>query len=153
MNTEGMIVRLKAKFGNDAIGQVVWLDTERTTDIYEMSAEEVTRLYLRFFPKAKSVIEVMGGLMEEQELKRLRSVILADAQYIGLYVPGNWTAFNRFMLEKSVFKKPLNRYTIGEFPELKRQFKSLRTKYDQRKTQPYTKEWYRHTGFHKPSEN
>lgn len=80
------------------------------------------------------------------ELKRLRSIILADAQYLGIYKPGDWTSFNRFMLHKSVKRKDLNLYKIEEFPALIKQFKSMRRKYDESKQKIGSRAWWRSIG-------
>lgn len=151
-NVQQMKDDMIRKFGKFAIGQSVWLHTRRTSDLEELTPIELESLYNQFFPQpvhADPVVE----MYQEQHLKSLRSIILKDAQYIGLYDVQNWDPFNAFMREKSPFKKALNKYTADEFEPLIKQFKSLRSKYDKAAKTPGTKEWYHKNRLPLPSKN
>ncbi|CAA0144809.1 conserved hypothetical protein [Tenacibaculum maritimum] len=147
--------RLYAKFSVDSLKHTIWLDTNgRTNDIDELKNDELSRLFYMFFPgeRPKTYAEQLHQSNKEKEVKRLRSIILSDAQYIGLYVPGDWTRFNRFMKNASPLKKPLNKYQLNEFTELLKQFKSMRYKFDKNKTTVGSSSWYQFLGI-KPSVN
>ena len=145
---------LLKKFKPEALQSSIWMHTNcRTGNIYELTPEELESLYYLFFPKQSTVYEELNNQYAEQHLKSLRSVVLKDAQYIGLYDPGDWGPFNRFMLELSPFKKALKDYTASEFVPLIKQFKSLRTKYNNSAKRPGTKEWYHKNKLPFPSEN
>ncbi|MFK7099495.1 hypothetical protein V3471_00670 [Flavobacterium oreochromis] len=152
MNTQDKINALCSKFSASALGQAVYMETKRTTDITELSREEVEALYARFFPK-KSAIDFLFEMEQERELKRLRSVIIKEAQFIGIYSPESWAGFNRFMLHKSIFKKALNEYKIEEFPQLIKQFKSISAKVSKAKLIPHTTAWYNELGINDISQN
>ncbi|MFJ1492618.1 hypothetical protein ACILFL_13640, partial [Capnocytophaga canis] len=58
-----------------------------------------------------------------------------------------WTRFNNFMKYKSVFKQPLNAYTLEQFPVLIKQFKSIRSKFVSSKMRVGDTQWYNYFGF------
>lgn len=147
MNRDTMIQALRGKFSDLALRHAVCLEKPNTYDIETLTTTEVERLYNRFFPKPTSAEVVASALAEEIELKRLRSIVLADAQFVGLYTPNNWTRFNNFMKYKSVFKQPLNAYTLEQFPSLIKQFKSIRSKFVHSKMRIGDTEWYNYFGF------
>lgn len=142
MEKETMIQALQQKFTPSALEQMVSLERKDTFNIEVLTYEEVAKLYFRFFPKPKTTQEINELLFQELELKKLRSIILADAQYMGLYSPNNWLVFNGFMKNRSVLKKPLNEYSIQEMPLLIKQFKSMKTKYIKANIQVYSRQWY-----------
>lgn len=155
MIVEKLKNRLLSKFSKENLEQSVYMESKgRTSDLDLLTSDEIKALFYLFFPteKPQNNAKRLLQLEQEKELKRLRSVILADAQYIGLYVPNNWTRFNRFMQQNSVFKKGLNRYSLDEFPELIKQFKSMRYKFDKSKLTTGTSAWYQFLGL-KPSLN
>ena len=126
----------------------------RTKQIEGLELSELKELYYLFFPleKPKTAIQRLSFLENEQQLRKYRSAILKDAEYLGIYTVGDWKRFNGFMLNKSVFKKPLNKYEIEEFTPLLKQFKSMKSKFDKNKIQVGTSEWYSFVGV-KPSLN
>lgn len=147
METTEMIQALRQKFSDSALEQMAYLENRNTNAIEDLSDEEIARLYFRFFPKQKTIEEIAVALSDELELKRLRSIVLADAQFVGLYTPDNWMRFNQFMKYKSVFKQPLNAYTLEQFPLLIKQFKSIRSKFIQSKMKVGDTQWYDYFGF------
>ncbi|MEQ3500632.1 hypothetical protein ABMY20_12815 [Tenacibaculum sp. SSH1-16] len=149
MTKENQKNRLLSKFSRENLEQSVYMQSNgRTFDIDMLTTDELQGLFYLFFPmekpqkQAKRVLD----LEQEKELKRLRSVILSDAQKIGLYTPGDWTRFNEFMSKSSVLKKGLNRYKLDEFPELIKQFKSMRYRFDKSRTVVGSKAWYQALG-------
>jgi len=146
--------QLLKKFRPEVLSSSVWMHTGyRTGNIYDLDPEELESFYYMFFPKKPTVYEELNNQYAQAQLKKLRSIILKDAQYIGLYDPTDWGPFNRFMLELSPEKKPLNKYAANEFEGLIKQFKSLRSKYDKSASIPGTKEWYHKNKLPMPSEN
>lgn len=146
MNTKTMISQLRKKFSEQSLKQSVWLHTQRTASLEEMDAQELELFYYLFFPKPLSAAEIIVKQQEQAHLKILRGIVLNDAQYTGYHDPNNWDVFNRWMLTKSPYKKPLKYYTADELEVLIRQFKSIRTKFDKRKTIVGTPEFYREIG-------
>lgn len=152
MNKQEKINALCNKFDASALGQAVYLETRRTTNINDLTMQELDILYNRFFPK-KTPMDYVIELAQQNELKRLRSVILKEAQILGIYTPNSWANFNRFMKFKSYLKKPLNDYNIEEFPELIKQFKSMSAKLQKAKLIPHSREWHKEMGLSDFSQN
>ncbi len=155
MTKETKKERLLTKFTRQNLEQTVYMQSKgRTSDLDLLTTEELQGLYFLFFPNEKpsNVAKRVLQLEQEKEIKRLRSIILSDAQYIGLFTPGNWKRFNDFMTQNSVFKKSLNKYSVDEFPELIKQFKSMRYKFQKNRTTVGSKAWYQFLGL-KPSLN
>ena len=155
MTKEEQKQRLLSKFSKQNLEQSVYMQSKgRTSDLDLLTSEELEALYFMFFPMEKQTNQAkrLLQLEQEKELKRLRSVILSDAQKIGLYTPGDWTRFNQFMLKNSVFKKSLNHYKNNEFPELIKQFKSMRYRFEKSRTVIGSKAWYQFLGL-EPSLN
>lgn len=134
------ILQKKGKSDLDIALIVSGVSGNRTTILEELKRSEIDLLLKIYRPVPYA--EMALKLEQEKELKRLRSIILADAQYIGLYKPGNWTRFNNFMQKRSVLKKGLNRYQLHEFAELIKQFKSMRYKFDRDKLKTGTAAWF-----------
>lgn len=154
MTSEQQKQQLLTKFSAYALESICWSKSgARTGDIQELYPEELDAVYCMFFPRPKTAAEQIQQQQEINLLKSFRSIILKDAQYIGLYDPQDWTPFNRFMLELSPLKKPLNSYKADEFDKLIKQFKSLRSKYDERAKVPGSKEWYHKNKLPMPSKN
>ena len=146
--------QLQQKFAQQSLEQSIWLHTNyRTGSIDELEPEELEKFYYMFFPKQPTEKQLLIKEYNEARLKGLRSVILKDAQYIGLYDPQDWKPFNEFMNKLSVLKKPLNKYTADEFDELIKQFKSLKSKYQKAAKIPGTKEWHHKNKLPMPSSN
>lgn len=120
----------------------------RTDSIDELTLDELKQLYFLFFPleKPTNPIERLQALERENLLKSKRSAVLKDAEYLGIHDPNDWKPFNDFMLNKSVLKKPLNRYKIEEFTALNKQFKSMRSKFDKNRTKIGSYDWQKNTG-------
>lgn len=146
--------QLQQKFAQQSLEQSIWLHTGyRTGSIDELEPKELESFYYMFFPKQPTEKQLLIKEYNEARLKGLRSIIMKDAQYIGLYDPQNWTPFNEFMNKLSVLKKPLNQYKTEEFDDLIKQFKSLKSKYQKSAKIPGTKEWYHKNKLPMPSSN
>lgn len=143
MQVELMKERLLKRFDSFQLGQNAWLQTRRTTNIDELTDEELREMYRLFFPSKQ---EQINKLEQVNKIKALRSIVLKDAQYLGLYTPNSWERFNRFMLERSPYKKRLTDYKEHEFELLIKQLKSMRTKFDQSAKKTGSKEWSRKHG-------
>ena len=151
MDIQAMKQKLLSRFGEDALAHSIWLQTQRTFSLDECTNEEITALFFMFFPtEMRDPLEV---LQKEQRLKHLRSIVLKDAQYLGLYDPQDWSRFNSFMKNHSPLKKQLNKYTEDEFEPLIKQFKSMKTKYDKEAKITGSSAWYHKNRFPKPSKN
>ncbi len=77
----------------------------------------------------------------EDQLRRLRSEILAIATRTGIHDPKNWDKFNAFMIHRSIHHKPLNEYSLDELKELRRQFRAIERRYKQQKPAFRLKKW------------
>ncbi|WP_066435505.1 hypothetical protein [Chryseobacterium sp. CCH4-E10] len=144
------------KFSSIALQSSIWAKTGgRTGNINDLGPEELEEIYYMFFPKEKkrTLEEEYIRIRDENKIKALRSTILKDAQYIGLYEPHNWKPFNDFMMKLSPLKKPLKNYKLNEFDSLIKQFKSLRSKYNKAAKIPGSKEWYHKNKLPMPSVN
>ncbi|MGP1479339.1 MAG: hypothetical protein ACTTJI_06600 [Capnocytophaga sp.] len=152
MQTEEIITALRQKLSPGALEQAVWLETKRTTYLLEATDEELQALYHRFC-YTPNYQAIATDLLNETEVKRLRSIILADAQAMGILKQNNWAYFNKFMKERSLLKKFLREYTLDELPELVRQFKSMRTKFEKAAVKVGSKQWHTLFGIAEPSMN
>lgn len=151
MNRSIMIQKLLRRFGENGIAHSVWMHTQRTFSLEECTDAEICEIFSLFFPtEMRDPLEV---LQKEQRLKHLRSIVLKDAQYLGLYDPQDWSRFNSFMKNHSPLKKQLNKYTEDEFEPLIKQFKSMKTKYDKEAKITGSSAWYHKNRFPKPSKN
>lgn len=152
MQTEEIITALRQKLSPGALEQAVWLETKRTSHLLEATDEELQALYHRFC-YTPNYQAIATDLLNETEVKRLRSIILADAQAMGILKQNNWAYFNKFMKERSLLKKFLREYTLDELPELVRQFKSMRTKFEKAAVKVGSKQWHTLFGIAEPSMN
>jgi hypothetical protein len=113
-----------------------------------------------YFNNKKRVVETQKkesqqSLSAEMELimKRKRSTILTLATSTGIKEPDNWTKFNNWMLNSSVYKKALNAYDYHELDDLLKQFHALKANYEHSAEKIGTKAWHHATGIPKPSTN
>ena len=153
MNTTTIKNKLFEKFSAFAISQTVFLHTGRTTDIEELSDEELAEVYKIFFPTKRNIAEQAFLLNYEKLLKEHRSVILSIATRIGIKEPDNWDKFNNWMLKSSILKKKLNDYKLDELPKLERQLRAAESNYQASAEKPGNKAWYHKNKFPIPSKN
>ena len=129
MNSTTIKNKLFEKFSAFAISQTVFLHTGRTTDIEELSDEELAEVYKIFFPTERNIAEQVFMLQYEKLLKEHRSIVLSIATRIGLKEPDSWDKFNNWMLKSSILKKKLNDYNLQEIKDLERQLRATESNY------------------------
>ena len=153
MNSTTIKNRLFEKFSAFAISQTVFLHTGRTTDIEELSDEELAEVYKIFFPAERNIAEQVFMLNYEKLLKEHRSIVLSIATRIGLKEPDSWDKFNNWMLKSSILKKKLNDYNLQEIKDLERQLRATESNYQASSEKAGNKAWYHKNKFPIPSKN
>ena len=153
MNSTTIKNKLFEKFSAFAISQTVFLHTGRTTDIEELSDEELAEVYKIFFPTERNIAEQVFMLQYEKLLKEHRSIVLSIATRIGLKEPDSWDKFNNWMLKSSILKKKLNDYNLQEIKDLERQLRAAESNYQASAEKPGNKAWYHKNKFPIPSKN
>ena len=153
MNSTTIKNRLFEKFSAFAISQTVFLHTGRTTDIEELSDEELAEVYKIFFPTERNIAEQVFMLNYEKLLKEHRSIVLSIATRIGLKEPDSWDKFNNWMLKSSILKKKLNDYNLQEIKDLERQLRATESNYQASAEKAGNKAWYHKNKFPIPSKN
>lgn len=153
MNSTTIKNKLFEKFSAFAISQTVFLHTGRTTDIEELSDEELAEVYKIFFPAERNIAEQVFMLNYEKLLKEHRSIVLSIATRIGLKEPDSWDKFNNWMLKSSILKKKLNDYNLQEIKDLERQLRATESNYQASSEKAGNKAWYHKNKFPIPSKN
>lgn len=153
MNSTTIKNKLFEKFSAFAISQTVFLHTGRTTDIEELSDEELAEVYRILFPTERNIAEQVFMLNYEKLLKEHRSIILSIATRIGLKEPDSWDKFNNWMLKSSILKKKLNDYNLQEIKDLERQLRATESNYQASAEKAGNKAWYHKNKFPIPSKN
>lgn len=153
MNSTTIKNKLFEKFSAFAISQTVFLHTGRTTDIDELTDQELEEVYRIFFPTERNFAEQVFMLNYEKLLKEHRSIVLSIATRIGLKEPDNWDKFNNWMLKSSILKKKLNDYNLQEIKELERQLRATESNYQASAEKAGNKAWYHKNKFPIPSKN
>ena len=153
MNATTIKNKLFEKFSAFAISQTVFLHTGRTTDIEELSDEELAEVYRIFFPVERNIAEQVFMLNYEKLLKEHRSIVLSIATRIGLKEPDSWDKFNNWMLKSSILKKKLNDYNLQEIKDLERQLRATESNYQASAEKAGNKAWYHKNKFPIPSKN
>ena len=153
MNSTTIKNKLFEKFSAFAISQTVFLHTGRTTDIEELSDEELAEVYRILFPTERNIAEQVFMLNYEKLLKEHRSIILSIATRIGLKEPDSWDKFNNWMLKSSILKKKLNDYNLQEIKDLERQLRATESNYQASSEKAGNKAWYHKNKFPIPSKN
>lgn len=153
MNSTTIKNKLFEKFSAFAISQTVFLHTGRTTDIEELSDEELAEVYKIFFPAERNIAEKVFMLQYEKLLKEHRSIVLSIATRIGLKEPDSWDKFNNWMLKSSILKKKLNDYNLQEIKDLERQLRATESNYQASAEKAGNKAWYHKNKFPIPSKN
>ncbi len=153
MNSTTIKNKLFEKFSAFAISQTVFLHTGRTTDIEELSDEELAEVYRILFPTERNIAEQVFMLNYEKLLKEHRSIVLSIATRIGLKEPDSWDKFNNWMLKSSILKKKLNDYNLQEIKDLERQLRATESNYQASSEKAGNKAWYHKNKFPIPSKN
>ena len=142
MNATIMKNRLFEKFSESAIRMTVFDFTNRTSNIDEMTDQELEKLYNTFFPKQPSLVEQVVLAEHRELLRKNRSIVLKIATKIGLKHPDNFDKFNAWMLKSSILKKRLNDYSLTELQSLQRQLRSAESNFEASATKPGNQAWY-----------
>ena len=153
MNATTIKNKLFEKFSAFAISQTVFLHTGRTTDIDELTDQELAEVYKIFFPAERNIAEQVFMLNYEKLLKEHRSIVLSIATRIGLKEPDSWDKFNNWMLKSSILKKKLNDYNLQEIKDLERQLRATESNYQASSEKAGNKAWYHKNKFPIPSKN
>ena len=153
MNATTIKNRLFEKFSAFAISQTVFLHTGRTTDIDELTDQELEDVYKILFPAERNIAEQVFMLNYEKLLKEHRSIVLSIATRIGLKEPDSWDKFNNWMLKSSILKKKLNDYNLQEIKDLERQLRATESNYQASSEKAGNKAWYHKNKFPIPSKN
>ena len=153
MNSTTIKNKLFEKFSAFAISQTVFMHTGRTTDIDELTDQELEDVYKIFFPTERNIAEQVFMLNYEKLLKEHRSIVLSIATRIGLKEPDSWDKFNNWMLKSSILKKKLNDYNLQEIKDLERQLRATESNYQASAEKAGNKAWYHKNKFPIPSKN
>lgn len=153
MTTTNMKTKLLERFSAFAIGQSIYLHTKRTTDIDELTDDELSEIYELFFPKQPTTEEQLFDAKNKDLLKRRRSNILTIATRIGIKQPDSWDKFNKWMLSRSIYKKRLLDHDLEELKALEIQMRAAEVNYDRSALIPGTKAWYHKSKINPPSAN
>lgn len=153
MNSTTIKNKLFEKFSAFSISQTVFLHTGRTTDIDELTDQELAEVYKIFFPVERNIAEQVFMLNYEKLLKEHRSIVLSIATRIGLKEPDSWDKFNNWMLKSSILKKKLNDYNLQEIKDLERQLRATESNYQASAEKAGNKAWYHKNKFPIPSKN
>ena len=92
-------------------------------------------------------------ILLELVLKGKRSQVLAIATRCGIHQPPTFQTFNHWMLNSSILKKKLQKYTIDELDQLLQQMHKLEANFKASAEKAGTKAWYRHYGIPEESDN
>lgn len=77
-------------------------------------------------------------------LRKKRATVLTIAQRCDIHDPEDWSKFNRFMLNRSILKKPLKDFNLEEINKLIQQFRKLEENYNRSADNYNTKAfWHR----------
>lgn len=114
----------------------------RTTNIAELSPEEINTLYACHAPKLKDVEAEFNAFKVELMMKAWRSKILAAAEKAGFKEPGCFHKFNGWMVQRSKYKKALNAHNVEELKELHRQINAALMNNLRSAQKPMTKAWW-----------
>lgn len=143
----GLLTR--AGISDDERHNLVYAWTKgRTQSSVELTGDELRDLVWKFENQYTAAGNEATGtraginLEVEYEMKRLRSIILKIASHVGIKEPDSFTTFNHFMVNRSILKKPLHKYTLSELTELRMQFHQIEKNYDRSAENGGTKAWF-----------
>jgi hypothetical protein len=139
-----MALLTRAKISDDARHDLVYAWTNgRTSSSRDLLPQELTDLVWKF---ENHFDAPAVDLYLEAERKRLRSIVLKIATETGIKEPNDFIKFNRFMMEYSILKKELHKYTLEELHPLVRQFRGIETNFKNSASHPGTKAWFASNG-------
>lgn len=146
-----MALLTRAKIKDDARHDLVYAWTNgRTASSRELTGNELSDLVWKF---ENHFDAPAVDLYLQAECKRLRAIVLKIATDCGIKEITDFAKFNKFMLEYSILKKELHRYTLNELHQLVVQFRGIETHYRNSAHTPGTKAWYHKNGMEVPCGN
>lgn len=116
----------------------------RTKSTRDLTDDELINLVWKFENDSRMR---NASAMAELEKKKKRATVLAIAQRCGIHEGTSFDKFNRFMLNKSIHKKELYKYSIDELDELIKQFRGLERNYQRSAQNAGTKAYNHAHGF------
>jgi hypothetical protein len=122
----------------------------RTSSTRELTPDELINLVWKLnndatMRNAKAAVEL--------QKKQKRSTVLAIAQRCGIHEGTSFVQFNSFMLNKSIHKKEMFKFTINELDELIKQFRAIERNYSRSAQNAGTKAYNHAHGFANVSNN
>lgn len=151
-----MTLLSKAGFDDETRHQLVYTWTNgRTESTKELTVEELTDIVWKlendktFSASPRQTTNAMMLLAVKQK----RSVVLAIAQRCGLHSGEDFEQFNSFMVNRSILKKRLNKYTFEELDQLIAQMHKLEANFKKSALKAYSKAWHKHHGIPETSKN
>lgn len=144
-----MALMTRAGITDDARHDLVYAWTQgRTNSSRQLTVDELRDLVWKFDNQFNSSgnepqsTRAGINLVVDAEMKRLRSIILKIATYVGIKERDGFDSFNSFMKHRSVCKKELHKYTLEELHKLRAQFHQLEKNYERSAQQQGTKAWF-----------
>lgn len=122
--------------------------TSSTTKLYDDELQELIQKLENDFAAPQG-----ASPRVELEKRKKRSRVLAIAQRCGIHEGTGFEKFNRFMLNRSIYKKELHLYNLDELDELIRQFRGLEQNYLASASHAGTKAYNHAHGFADISDN
>ena len=114
----------------------------RTTQIEELTKDEINHLYAIHVPTAKTVDAEFNAFKVELMMKAWRSKILAAAEKAGFKKAASFHEFNNWMLTNSKYKKQLTAHNMDELKELHRQIQAAISNNKRSAERPMTSAWW-----------
>lgn len=144
-----MALFAKARITDDMRHELVYAWTNgRTNSSSKLELHEMRDLCWKF----ENHFDAPATLMYiETEKKKLRSIVLTIACEVGIKEPNDFKSFNSFMMNHSVCKKEMHKYSIEELQSLVKQFRQIKRNQDKSAGTPGTKAWYQAAGLPVPS--
>lgn len=134
----------KARLTDDLRHDLVYAWTKgRTQSSTKLELQEMRDIIWKFENQFDAPATV---LYLEAEKKKLRAIVLKIATETGIKEPDNFIRFNRFMIDYSILKKEMHKYTLEELFDLVKQFRGLQRNFERSAASPGTNAWYHAAG-------
>jgi hypothetical protein len=151
-----MAILTKLHFTDDDRHNLVYAWTQgRTQSSLGLTENELRDVIWKLenqFSFGQNPTETSAAIME-LALKQKRATVLAIAQRTGIHEGTNFKKFNNFMLNSSILKKKLNKYTLEELDQLIAQFHALEANFKASAQKAYTKAWHKYHNIPETSKN
>lgn len=141
-----MTILSKMGISDDQRHDLIYSWTQgRTKSTTELQSDELQNLLWKLEHDFNFQTSIEPYL--QLDLKKKRSQVLAIAQRCDIHDGTSFVKFNRFMLNSSKFKKPLNKHSLEELDVLIKQFRGLEQNYMRSAAQAGTKAYNHAHGF------